>query len=124
MNQDDHYAAYELGKKGERLACHYLIKKGYILLDLNFKCKLGEIDIVAKKNDTVYFFEVKTRSDLLYGEPIDFIGKRQLGHLVKAIDYYRIKNSLEGIGLQIDAIELLVKDEKWYIRHTEDMVMF
>ena len=119
----NNHAAYELGKKGERLSSKYLIKKGYTILDLNFKCKLGEIDIIARKNDKIYFFEVKTRSSLFYGDPIDFIGESQLSHLTKAIGYFIKINSLEGLEIQIDVIEMLVKDGKWNIRHTENALI-
>ncbi len=114
--------AHELGRQGERLSCQYLIKKGYTLLDTNFKCKLGEIDIIAQKDRKLVFIEVKTRSSLDFGEPIDFILKRQLNHLIKAISYYIKIKSLEGWEIQLDAIEILFMDEKWYIRHTENIL--
>lgn len=49
------------GKTGEILVCRHYLKNGYAILDTNYRCRFGEIDIVAKKEDTIVFIEVKTR---------------------------------------------------------------
>ncbi|HDN84600.1 MAG TPA: YraN family protein, partial [Candidatus Aerophobetes bacterium] len=54
------YKNKEIGKRGEKLAISYLKKRGYRILDKNFRCKIGEIDIVAENDGQIVFVEVKT----------------------------------------------------------------
>ena len=63
----------ELGQKGERLAVGYLKKKGYSIIQKNFRTPLGEIDIIAKDKETLVFIEVKTRESLQYGQPFESV---------------------------------------------------
>ena len=61
------------GQMGEGLAADFLMKKGYRILERNFRTKLGEIDIVAKDKDTICFIEVKSRTDFSFGSPLESI---------------------------------------------------
>ena len=61
------YASHELGKQGENYACQYLKTKGYQIIQRNFSCKQGEIDIIAKDKEEYVFIEVKTRHNFHYG---------------------------------------------------------
>ena len=63
------YERHETGKIGENIAVSYLEKIGYKIIDRNFECRQGEIDIVALDNDIIVFIEVKTRASALYGLP-------------------------------------------------------
>ena len=62
-----------VGKTGEEIAEIYLIKNGYKILERNFSCRQGEIDIIARDIKEIVFVEVKTRTNKKYGEPIDSI---------------------------------------------------
>src|SRR5665648_1233285 len=64
-----------LGEKGELLAKCYLEKKGYSILEQNFRTRYGEIDIIAKFQEEIVFFEVKTRSDTDHGLPCEAVNK-------------------------------------------------
>lgn len=59
----------ELGKSGEALAARLLKKRGYKILETNYRSRLGEIDIIARDRKTLVFVEVKTRASLGYGHP-------------------------------------------------------
>jgi putative endonuclease len=59
----------ELGKKGEEKALRFLKKKGYRIIEQNYVCNLGEMDIIAKEKDTLGFVEVKTRTSMAFGPP-------------------------------------------------------
>ena len=60
----------KLGREGEDAAEAYLKKKGYRIVEKNFRCKLGEIDIIAELGGVVVFIEVKARADHQYGHPL------------------------------------------------------
>lgn len=67
----------ELGKEGEDFAADYLQKQGYEIIDRNFECKQGEIDIIAKDKNEYVFIEVKTRQNLHYGMPCEAVNERK-----------------------------------------------
>ncbi len=62
-----------LGKLGEDIAEKFYRKRGYKVLDRNFRTKRGEIDLIVEKNNQVIFVEVKTRTGERYGEPREFV---------------------------------------------------
>ena len=66
-----------LGRLGEVLACGYLEKKRHNIVDRNFRCPLGEIDLIVRKNKAFRFVEVKFRRTLDYGLPQDSVVKRK-----------------------------------------------
>jgi putative endonuclease len=77
-----------LGKTGERLACRFLMRKGYEIIERNFKTPLGEIDLIAKKGCLLIFIEVKTRATDFFGPPYLAVTKRKIVHIVKSARYF------------------------------------
>ena len=75
----------ELGKIGEELAAKYLTQNKYKIIQRNFRCKFGEIDIIAYdlKNKELVFFEVKTRSNFKYGRPSEAVTKIKKKHILR-----------------------------------------
>ncbi|WP_345750450.1 YraN family protein [Microbacterium rhizophilus] len=71
----------ELGRAGEERAAAHLTRCGYAILDRNWRCADGEIDIVAAKGDRLVIVEVKTRSGIAYGHPFAAIDERKLARL-------------------------------------------
>jgi len=63
----------ETGKRGEILACEFLGKNGYEIVEKNYRCPEGEIDIVARQRDTLVFIEVRTKTSRTYGTPEESI---------------------------------------------------
>ena len=72
----------ELGAAGEKLAQEYLKKKGYKVIETNFRCRHGEIDIVARKDKSVVFVEVRTKSSDAFGTPEESITRQTRERLV------------------------------------------
>ena len=68
----------ELGARGERLAERHLVRSGLTLLDRNWRCPQGEIDLVLRDGDEVVFVEVKTRSSVAFGHPLEAITAAKL----------------------------------------------
>lgn len=73
----------ETGKLGEDLACEALIQKKYSILYRNVRCLYGEIDIIAYKNHTLYFVEVKTRKSLRFGLPVESYTQKKREKILK-----------------------------------------
>ena len=109
----------KVGERGEKTASRYLERRGYAILDRNFRCRAGEIDIVAAEEDAsaLVFVEVKTRNGLAYGTPALAVTAEKQRHLLKAAALYRKLNALEDIPCRYDVIELLYLDGRPYLRH-------
>ncbi len=97
----------ELGRTGEQLAVEHLTAEGYTILDRNWRCAIGEIDIVARHGDTTVVVEVKTRSGLGFGHPLDAVTPRKLARLRR----------LAAHGLRIDVIGVIAAREGIVIDH-------
>jgi len=93
-----------LGKHFEEYATNYLKEKGYKILDRNFNCSYGEIDIIAKKDNILCFIEVKARSKKDFGSPLEAITINKQKRMVKVAQYYCLKNNLKETPLRFEAI--------------------
>ncbi|MFZ4059338.1 MAG: YraN family protein [Ferruginibacter sp.] len=78
----------EKGWQGEKLAASYLAEKGYKIIEINWRFKFWEIDIIAEKNGVLQFIEVKTRQSAYYGYPEQSVGKKKLRFIVNAAEQY------------------------------------
>ena len=98
----------ETGKRGEAAAVDFLKKSGYKILETNFKCKFGEVDIIAQEADPLAFIEVKTRSSREFGTPAEAVVKRKLSHIINCANFYRLvrKNLPPGDRIDVVAIEV------------------
>lgn len=77
-----------LGRSGEDTVARYLQKKGYKILVQNYRCQLGEIDIIARDGDVLVFIEVKTRSGCTFGSPAAAVTPRKQRQISKAAQWY------------------------------------
>ena len=111
------YIRHNLGKTGEEIAEIYLIKNGYKILERNFSCRQGEIDIIARDIKEIVFVEVKTRTNKKYGEPIDSITYYKKKHLIKSIQFYLYLKKLDNAFIRIDIIEIYKKDDVFLNNH-------
>ncbi len=109
----------ELGKRGEEEAVTFLEKKGYLILETNYRFQKSEIDIIAKKNDLIIAVEVKTRSTAEFGDPQDAVNKKKIDLMVQALDYYLNKNEID-IELRFDIIAIIKNKLGTRIEHLED----
>lgn len=114
------YERHILGKIGEEIGTQYLIKNGYRIIIRNFRCRQGEIDIIAQDKNEMVFIEVKTRKNTNYGYPIDAVDKRKQKHILNASKYYIYINKLEERNIRFDVIEIYKKD-KFYINHIKNI---
>src|SRR3989344_4381790 len=91
-------------QKGENIACEFLKKKGYKIIERNFRKGYGEIDIIAIKDKTLVFVEVKTRTSNAYGTPFEAISYFKLKSLVKTAQFDKVLKPRVPDRLRIDAI--------------------
>lgn len=96
-----------LGNKGEALAKEYLIKQKYKILDTNYSNKLGEIDIIAKDDDTIVFVEVKARETARFGLPREAITPYKQQKIRKVAILYLMKKNLLNEKTRFDCIDVL-----------------
>lgn len=97
----------ELGKKGEELALQFLKKKGYRILEKNYICRLGEIDLIAQEKDTLAFVEVKTRRSTAFGPPQMAVDQKKQEQLSKAALQFLKERRLEEAKARFDVIAIL-----------------
>ena len=118
-----------LGKLGEYLAQKYLLNKGYFILETNFKNnfgkQLGEIDIIAQKDQTLVFVEVKTRKKSFSHNvlPEENITKNKLYKLNRITQIYLKIKKLQNKPYQFDAISILYDPatKKAQVKHLENI---
>ena len=120
------YKNQEIGKLGEEIATNYLIEQGYHIYQKNFRCQVGEIDIIAidkiDKNELV-FIEVKTRCQDQFGEPIESVNHTKINHLYKAAEFFLMLNKLENSYVRFDVIEIYEKPNKLlHINHLKNVM--
>ena len=109
----------ELGIEGEKLAVAHLKTKGYDILETNYRFQKAEVDIIAHKAGIVAVVEVKTRTSADFGNPEEFISKKKIKLLVKAVDHYITENDLE-VEVRFDAVAILMQKNDVTINHIED----
>ncbi|QGU95224.1 YraN family protein [Clostridium bovifaecis] len=98
----------DIGNYGENLSVEYLSNLGHEIIHRNFKCKLGEIDIISKceNNNCICFTEVKSRYNNLYGAPLEAITYRKIKKIKAVAEFYIIKNNLKDLDFRFDVIEV------------------
>lgn len=104
--------------RGEKAAARFLKKNGYKILCQNFKCRLGEIDIIAKDGDILVFAEVKQRKNADFGHPEDFVDFRKQRKIRKTAEIYLLKNKTKPI-CRFDVISVL-GEKKFNITHIKN----
>lgn len=101
---------------GERKAKEFLVKNGYKILEENYKAKFGELDLIAYKDNTFIFVEVKARSSLKFGMPGEAVTGFKQNKIKKLAQAYLIVKNKYPSNCRFDVIEVL--DEK--ITHIEN----
>ncbi|MBI4546701.1 MAG: YraN family protein [Ignavibacteriae bacterium] len=108
------------GTLGEDLAIDYLEKKGYRILERNFRYEHGEIDIIAEDNSVLVFVEVKARRSKLFGEPEEAVTPRKRNQLRKTADGYLFMNNIDDRECRFDVIAIEYEKNRPIIRHLID----
>ena len=107
------YFKQKTGKIGEDIATKYLEQSGYEIIQRNFECKQGEIDIIAKDKDEIVFIEVKTR---------DAVDENKQKHIYNSSEFYIYIRHLENFPVRIDVIEVYKKQGKIKVHHIKNAI--
>ncbi len=114
----------ELGKEGEAMAVAYLQKKGYTILDKNWRYLKAEIDIVAQKDpETLVIVEVKTRTNNFIGNPEEFVSKKKIKLLTQAANEYVISKNM-NVEVRFDIIAIVKNSKYQHLEHLENAFYF
>ncbi|NVN98904.1 MAG: YraN family protein [Geobacteraceae bacterium] len=106
-NSQGHQNA-SLGSRGEELAASFLERSGIKIIERNFRCKGGEVDIVAKDGNTIVFVEVKSRKSLAYGVPQEAVTPFKQRQISKAALTWLAKHKKTDSPARFDVIAILL----------------
>ncbi len=99
---------YGCGETGEMIAQEFLKEQGYVIVDTNVSFhNVGEIDIIAKDGGTLCFIEVRTRSDVRFGHPLESITPAKIRRIVAASRRYLTENNVPASGYRFDVVCVL-----------------
>lgn len=112
----------EIGILGERLAVKYLKNKQYIILDRNYRCRQGEMDIIAKDNEEIVFIEVKTRTTIKFGRPAEAVNYIKREHLQNIARYYLYTKKITKIPIRFDVIEIYLGNKEYAVNHIKQIM--
>ena len=96
-----------LGAYGERVAAQHLIDEGLVVLDRNWRCEAGEIDLVLRDGDELVFCEVKTRSGTAYGHPLEAVDGVKTERLVRLADRWIEEHDVVAPQVRFDVVSVL-----------------
>jgi putative endonuclease len=99
-----------LGRKGERIACRFLLREGFDILARRYQGRSGELDIIAFERDTLVFIEVKTRSSNQYGQPWEFVDWQKQQILRRTAEQFIADQDLGQYAYRFDIVSVIGKE--------------
>lgn len=104
-----------MGSRYEQQAAAFLEENGVRILERNFRCRQGEIDLIGREGNTIVFIEVKYRRTDQCGTPAEAVNMSKQLALCKTADAYRMKKHLYGnVSFRFDVIAILGRETTWY----------
>jgi putative endonuclease len=97
----------ELGRYGEAYAARHLVEQGMVVLDRNWRCDAGEIDLVLRDGRVLVVCEVKTRSSAAFGSPLEGVDERKAGRLRRLAARWLDEHQLRPHDVRIDLVGVL-----------------
>ncbi len=99
-----------MGRYGERVAARRLVEGGMVLVDANWRCELGEIDLVLRDGEVLVFCEVKTRSSAAYGHPLEAVGPDKGARLRRLAARWLEEHDVRPREIRVDLVGVLLGD--------------
>ncbi len=110
----------QVGNRGEDLAARYLQSKQYEIIDRNYRWARGEIDIIARIEDTLVFVEVKTARSAHFGSPQTWVNARKRMQIAQVAQRYLQEKNIEEANCRFDVVAIQKQDGGWHIEHFEN----
>ncbi|MBZ9608310.1 YraN family protein [Clostridium estertheticum] len=112
----------DIGALGEDISENYLKNIGYRILDKNFRCKCGEIDLIAINKGYICFVEVKTRYGINYGTPAESVTSSKQKKIYKTAQVYISQKNIINYNFRFDVVEVMLNSDNnnFLINHIED----
>ena len=95
-----------MGERGERMARHHLLSRGYTILENNYRCRYGEVDIVAQKGAELIFTAVRTRRGAEFGTAQESITSTKAKHSIATSQHYLERHSLTDVDWRIELVSI------------------
>ncbi|HTN70823.1 MAG TPA: YraN family protein [Methylomirabilota bacterium] len=108
------------GKEGERLAERYLQQKGYKIVERNYRCRGGEVDLIVLDRKIIVFVEVKTRSDHRFGSPLEAVETRKQQKMIRAAQFFLHEKKLHSRDARFDVVGISWRGQKPAVEHIEN----
>jgi putative endonuclease len=102
-----HLDRHELGRRGEDLAATYLTDRGLVVLSRNWRCRDGELDVVATDGHSLVVCEVKTRTSADYGDPAEFVTPEQMVRIRRATQAWLRRYRVRWCAIRFDVFTVL-----------------
>lgn len=104
-------AKYDLGRRGEQIAVEYLTNRGFVVLDRNWRCRDGEIDVVASDRGKLVVCEVKTRSGVAFGDPVEAVTASKAIRIRRVTQAWLRTHRVRWCELRFDIVAIVVPPE-------------
>ncbi len=111
----------KVGLAGEKAACIFLKNLGYEILDTNYQCLLGEIDIIARDQGTIVIVEVRARTSQVFGGPEESITDRKAQRLRRLALYYLKTVTRRDIPCRIDLVAVNLSKVNYSVEKVKHM---
>lgn len=109
-----------LGKEGEQIAETYLRKKGYRLVERNYRCPIGELDLIVLDRRVLVFVEVKTRTDNRFGTPLEAVGPRKQRKMIKTALFFLSQHRLHHREARFDVVGISFSEQEPVVEHVQN----
>jgi putative endonuclease len=109
-----------LGKEGERVAELYLQKKGYKLVERNYRCSGGELDLIVLDRRVVVFVEVKTRTGIGFGSPLEAVEFHKQRRMIRAAQFFLAEKNLQQRDARFDVVGVSWQGREPVVEHIEN----
>jgi putative endonuclease len=109
-----------LGKEGERIAEIFLRKKGYKLVERNYRCAAGELDLIMLDQRVIVFVEVKTRTGIRYGTPLEAVEVRKQQKMIYAAQFFLSAKRLSQREARFDVVGISWPGAQPSVEHIEN----
>lgn len=108
-------ARHTLGKNGEAVAAKYYIQRGYLLLNHNYRTRMGELDLILYKEGTLVFAEVKTRTSTWKAAPAEAVNAAKQQRLILAAQQYLQHSPYADSVIRFDVVEVIPQEGGWRV---------